>query len=111
MSVRAVKESRKISNNGRARAGTVARLRPAVYLKPGEAVSLRGVAMTSCRSFLLVPVALLALTGLSCSRQGDTATLQGCGGTFPAPLYKRWFLEYYRRHPEVRTNYQAIGSG
>jgi phosphate transport system substrate-binding protein len=26
-------------------------------------------------------------------------------------LYKRWFLEYYKQHPDVRVNYQAIGSG
>jgi phosphate transport system substrate-binding protein len=37
--------------------------------------------------------------------------LQGAGATFPAPLYKRWFLEYYKRHPDVRVNYQGIGSG
>jgi phosphate transport system substrate-binding protein len=67
--------------------------------------------MMSRRRFLLVLGVGLSLSGLSCSRQGDAITLQGCGGTFPAPLYKRWFLEYYKRHPEVRTNYQAIGSG
>jgi phosphate transport system substrate-binding protein len=38
-------------------------------------------------------------------------TIQGSGATFPAPLYKRWFLEYYRAHPDVQVNYQAIGSG
>jgi phosphate transport system substrate-binding protein len=26
-------------------------------------------------------------------------------------LYKRWFLEFYRQEPDVRVNYQAIGSG
>ena len=41
----------------------------------------------------------------------DTITVQGCGATFPAPLYKRWFLEYYRQHPDVRVNYQPVGSG
>jgi phosphate transport system substrate-binding protein len=41
----------------------------------------------------------------------DTVTIQGCGATFPAPLYQRWFLEYYLAHPDVRVNYQAIGSG
>jgi phosphate transport system substrate-binding protein len=40
----------------------------------------------------------------------DTVTIQGCGATFPAPLYQRWFLEYYLAHPDVRVNYQAIGS-
>src|SRR5262249_37411241 len=41
----------------------------------------------------------------------DSVDIQGAGATFPAPLYKRWFLEYYHRHPNVRVNYQAIGSG
>src|SRR5262245_59646953 len=41
----------------------------------------------------------------------DTVTIQGCGATFPAPLYERWFLEFYLLHPNVRVNYQAIGSG
>src|SRR5271154_123903 len=41
----------------------------------------------------------------------DAVDIQGAGATFPAPLYKRWFLEYYREHPNVRVNYQAIGSG
>jgi phosphate transport system substrate-binding protein len=52
---------------------------------------------------------LLCLTSLSCGSSG--ISLQGAGATFPAPLYKRWFLEYYRQHPDVRVNYQAIGSG
>ena len=26
-------------------------------------------------------------------------------------LYKRWFLEYHKQHPEVRVNYTPIGSG
>jgi phosphate transport system substrate-binding protein len=49
---------------------------------------------------------------LSCSCSGVPITdLQGSGATFPAPLYKRWFLEYYRANPDVQVSYQAIGSG
>jgi phosphate transport system substrate-binding protein len=55
-------------------------------------------------------LAVLSLCCTSCGR-GHTSTIQGAGATFPAPLYKRWFLEYYQRHPDVRINYQAIGSG
>src|SRR6516165_12069652 len=51
-----------------------------------------------------------ALLPVSCA-PSDTVTIQGAGATFPAPLYKRWFLEYYLAHPDVRVNYQAIGSG
>jgi phosphate transport system substrate-binding protein len=61
-----------------------------------------------------LPVLLIAaaacLSSLGCAGEDDI-TLQGAGATFPAPLYERWFLEYYKRHPEVRVNYQAIGSG
>jgi phosphate transport system substrate-binding protein len=53
----------------------------------------------------------VCLTVSSCSYGDNDITIQGSGATFPAPLYKRWFLEYYKRHPEVRVNYQAIGSG
>jgi phosphate transport system substrate-binding protein len=55
-------------------------------------------------------LAAALLTGSGCS-PADTTTIQGCGATFPAPLYKRWFLEFYQLHPNVRVNYQAIGSG
>jgi phosphate transport system substrate-binding protein len=46
-----------------------------------------------------------------CSNPGNDITLQGSGATFPAPIYKRWFLEYYKEHPEARVNYTPIGSG
>jgi len=58
---------------------------------------------------------LVVIAGFCCGLSGCDALsgvdIQGAGATFPAPLYKRWYLEYYRRHPEVRVNYQAIGSG
>jgi phosphate transport system substrate-binding protein len=55
--------------------------------------------------------AVLCLACASCAESGDDITLQGAGATLPAPLYKRWFLEFYKQHPNVRVNYQAIGSG
>ena len=54
---------------------------------------------------------LVAASALVCSSCDAVRTLQGSGATFPAPLYKRWFLEYYRLHPDVQVNYQPIGSG
>jgi phosphate transport system substrate-binding protein len=56
-------------------------------------------------------LATLALIPAGCASSANTVTLKGCGATFPASLYKRWFLEFHTAHPEVRTNYQAIGSG
>jgi len=38
------------------------------------------------------------------------AQLNGAGGTFPAPLYQRWFQEY-AKETGVQINYQAVGSG
>jgi len=41
---------------------------------------------------------------------GEAATLNGAGGTFPAPLYQKWFDEYVKV-TNIQVNYQAIGSG
>jgi phosphate transport system substrate-binding protein len=65
--------------------------------------------MRTVRARLLV-LAAGALLVSGCG-PADTVTIQGCGATFPAPLYERWFLEFYKMHPNVRVNYQAIGSG
>jgi phosphate transport system substrate-binding protein len=37
--------------------------------------------------------------------------INGAGATFPYPIYSKWFDEYGKTHPEVRINYQSIGSG
>jgi phosphate transport system substrate-binding protein len=37
--------------------------------------------------------------------------MNGAGATFPYPIYSKWFDEYTRIDPEVRFNYQSIGSG
>jgi phosphate transport system substrate-binding protein len=66
--------------------------------------------MLRWRTTVLLLSAVLALLPVSCRTPGEVL-LQGSGATFPAPLYKRWFLEFYKQHPQVRINYQAIGSG
>jgi len=38
-------------------------------------------------------------------------TINGAGATFPYPIYSKWFDEYQKSHPNVRINYQSIGSG
>lgn len=47
----------------------------------------------------------------SATTDTTNATLTGAGATFPYPLYSKWVLEYGRLHPDVRINYQSIGSG
>jgi len=42
---------------------------------------------------------------------GGVITLTGAGATFPYPLYSKWFDEYGKVSPQVRINYQSIGSG
>jgi phosphate transport system substrate-binding protein len=37
--------------------------------------------------------------------------INGAGATFPYPIYSKWFDEYAKLDPEVRFNYQSIGSG
>jgi phosphate transport system substrate-binding protein len=44
------------------------------------------------------------------SAVGET-NLNGAGATFPYPIYSKWFNEYHNQHPDVKINYQSIGSG
>jgi len=37
--------------------------------------------------------------------------INAAGATFPNPIYNRWFTEYNKLHPNVKINYQPIGSG
>jgi len=48
-----------------------------------------------------------ALAGVS----GAETNLNGAGATFPNPIYQKWFTEYNKAHPDVKINYQSIGSG
>ena len=38
-------------------------------------------------------------------------TLTGAGATFPQPLYERYVREMRKAHPDIKVNYQSIGSG
>jgi phosphate transport system substrate-binding protein len=41
----------------------------------------------------------------------QTQQINGAGATFPDPIYQKWFSEYNKLGPNVRINYQAVGSG
>lgn len=47
----------------------------------------------------------------SAAPAAETVRLVGGGASFPAPLYQRWFRDYYLAHPGVQVDYQALGSG
>ena len=47
------------------------------------------------------------MVAVGASAQNITAA----GATFPYPIYNKWFTEYNALHPNVKINYQSIGSG
>jgi len=53
----------------------------------------------------------LLLTGWLAQPVGAQTLINGAGATFPYPIYSKWFDEYAKIDPEVRFNYQSIGSG
>jgi len=59
------------------------------------------------KKMLLAAVAL-ALGGAA---RADALLVTGAGATFPFPLYSKWFSDYNKLHPDIRFNYQSIGSG
>lgn len=56
-----------------------------------------------------VRVMLTALILMTCA-SAQTA-LNGAGATFPYPMYSKWFSEYNKKRPDIKINYQSIGSG
>ena len=60
------------------------------------------------KTIIRAAVAALALGG---SVAVADVRLQGSGATFPQPLYERWVGEFEKLHPDVKIDYQGIGSG
>ena len=52
-----------------------------------------------------------ATAGRTSSSAGAGIQVNGAGATFPYPIYSKWFAEYNRLNPNVRINYQSLGSG
>jgi phosphate transport system substrate-binding protein len=55
----------------------------------------------------VIAAGVLALVTAGASAQN----INGAGATFPNPIYSKWFSEYNQQHPNVKINYQPIGSG
>ncbi|MDP5338449.1 MAG: phosphate ABC transporter substrate-binding protein PstS [Nodularia sp. (in: cyanobacteria)] len=64
---------------------------------------------TFATSLLTTAVALGSIC--TAPAQAQAQTLNGAGATFPAPLYERYAREVRKKLPDMRINYQAIGSG
>ncbi len=70
------------------------------------------------RTFTVLALSSLLLVGCNKGPSGtgsatksDKVTLNGAGATFPYPLYSKWMSEYNKKNPNIRINYQSIGSG
>jgi phosphate transport system substrate-binding protein len=70
------------------------------------AFTLAAVLLTACGGGTSQPV-----TANNGSTPTPAAQINGAGATFPNPIYSKWFAEYNRLHPDIRINYQSIGSG
>ena len=55
----------------------------------------------------LIAIAALLGTAVPAAAQ----QLNGAGATFPNIIYQNWMLTYNQSHPDVKLNYQSIGSG
>src|SRR5438094_10381111 len=53
---------------------------------------------------------LLALA-LAAAPAAAQVPINGAGATFPNIIYQDWMLTYSQTHPDVKLNYQSIGSG
>lgn len=53
---------------------------------------------------------LAALLGVALPAAAQVQ-LNGAGATFPNIIYQNWMLTYNQAHPDVKLNYQSIGSG
>lgn len=72
-------------------------------------------------SLTLILMLAMSLVVTGCSKNEDPQqtgqkstkglTINGAGATFPYPLYSKMFAEYNKVNPEIKVNYQSIGSG
>jgi phosphate transport system substrate-binding protein len=68
--------------------------------------------MRLAKKFLFAFIVLGLLGAMILSTACSKAVrLQGAGATFPNPLYQKWVSEYTKLHPDIRMDYQSIGSG
>ena len=63
--------------------------------------------MKSLSRFAAVACTLALGAGVA----AQSLQINGAGATFPNPIYSKWFDEYTKKNPNVRINYQPIGSG
>ena len=80
-------------------------LLPAISI--GAAAGVVAVMLMAKRHLAAVGTAAL-LVATNASAQ---TLINGAGSTFDYPAFTKWFEAYGKDHPDVRFNYQSIGSG
>ena len=70
-------------------------------------VSKRSFTLVAC----LIVFSLLIVSACNSKGGGGAVSLHGAGATFPNPLYQKWVSEYGKLNPNVKIDYQSIGSG
>jgi phosphate transport system substrate-binding protein len=58
---------------------------------------------------IAVPLAVAAAASVALAQ--GSLLVNGAGATFPFPLYSKWFSDYNKLNPDLKFNYQSIGSG
>jgi phosphate transport system substrate-binding protein len=67
------------------------------------------LALAACKGTTSTPAP--AADSASALSKDEAISLTGAGATFPYPLYSKWIAEYNKLNPNVKINYQSIGSG
>ena len=68
------------------------------------------VSKSSLQLVVWLSVVVFLVVSMACNGSGSVR-LQGAGATFPNPLYQKWLSEYSKQHPDLKIDYQSIGSG
>lgn len=63
-----------------------------------------------CRFATTSALAATVVLGSAMAANAQSVTLNGAGATFPQPLYQRFAAEFTKKNPNIRVNYQGIGS-
>jgi phosphate transport system substrate-binding protein len=77
-------------------------------LVSNQSKTMGAVLLLAVLGFLTAGIVVTSLVRLAWA---ESMLINGAGATFPYPIYSKWFDEYTRVNPDVRINYQSIGSG
>src|ERR1044072_6269820 len=67
--------------------------------------------LVACFSALALVLFAIACNGGKSRPGNHSVSLQSAGASFPNPLYQKWMNEYGKVKPNVKLDYQSIGSG